>query len=1045
MHGSEHINDIKVLLYGHDIDLPFEVRKVEGIKNLFHTIAEFKPDIILCYGIYPEILKSREHELTKRVVAYGIDTPKEQIISTIRYGYTCLIYDGKSEEEPLASVFTGSHNSGDYIMNAYISLKEQTYQNWEWVICDDGSTDGTYEKLLELAKYDHRIRPYKIPRVGKIGAVKDTATRLCYGEYLIELDHDDILTDTCIEEVVKTFKNNPDAGMVYTDFAEIKPDGTCNRYAGCPPWDEESIYAEVEYRGKKYLQACGPDINHGFSDRPFDRYAYFLTVGPNHARCFRASTLKEIGGYNKNLKVADDFDVFHRMYIYSKVVRIPKMLYIQRLHDPEPGSMRGNTTNIWNKAIQDNLEISRNRHWQAFFEKNRQRIVEDGFSFFSIIILSYNTFNLTKQCVESAISCLNGQRSEVLVIDNGSTDGSAEWLKEKAEQHKDVNVICLSTNIGFGPACNYAAENVKTAGNAGAHWLIFVNSDCIINKDTIQKSINALYYGNKIGAVGSYTNNGAFGQCTKEEALTAPEIDVPMVPGLFLGISLSLFAEVGGFDHRLLTYEDKQLCDKIHRHGLRTVIAAGTWTEHVGHATFDMMGLNADRIQTKNKLIYEQIEQKISAVCIAKNESNSIDGWINQWRGVADEILVYDTGSTDDTIKKAEAAGATVIKDIIPRDQFTYFEARNKALKSAQGDWIIMLDVDERLDQHTLNSLRTIITYDYDIFIIPIYAKYPNGARREVIARPCIFKNTEEIHWIGKVHEKLIGSTKQAKLVNSYIDHYMEFHEGQRRQEAEIFYNDLMEQEPLYTDEQYRAEIEKQWPILDWHHQDDERIAKVHTGELISIIMPTYHRTEMMVRALDSVLAQTYENWELIIIGDNCTDLDTFTDLQAVTEQYTDPRIKIINLYQNYGAGGAVPRNHGLAMAAGRYIAYLDDDNIWTPEHLQSLYHIMTHKDVSYVFGSFRMIEMDESRSEDIICYEPKKFRLDTSTVLHKKELIYKYGPWKDRIEAGYAHDWEFFSRWHDEPWAASKKVTLHYYNTANQPIDFILNAYEGR
>src|SRR4051794_25662018 len=93
---------------------------------------------------------------------------------------------------------------------------------------------------------------------------------------------------------------------------------------------------------------------------------------------------------------------------------------------------------------------------------------------------------------------------------------------------------------------------------------------------------------------------------------------------------------------------------------------------------------------------------------------------------------------------------------------------------------------------------------------------------------------------------------------------------------------------------------------------------------LVSIITPAYNCEEFISEAIDSVLAQTYINWEMIIVNDKSTD-----NTEKIVNDYIqlDTRIKVINLSENSGA--AVARNKALENANGRYIAFLDSDDKW--------------------------------------------------------------------------------------------------------------------
>jgi glycosyltransferase involved in cell wall biosynthesis len=98
---------------------------------------------------------------------------------------------------------------------------------------------------------------------------------------------------------------------------------------------------------------------------------------------------------------------------------------------------------------------------------------------------------------------------------------------------------------------------------------------------------------------------------------------------------------------------------------------------------------------------------------------------------------------------------------------------------------------------------------------------------------------------------------------------------------------------------------------------------------LVSIIMPSYNTGRFIAETIDSVLAQSYENWELIIVDDCSTD-----DTQQVVAPYlSDQRIRFIKNEKNSGA--AVSRNRALREAKGKWVAFLDSDDLWNPSKLE--------------------------------------------------------------------------------------------------------------
>jgi glycosyltransferase involved in cell wall biosynthesis len=213
-----------------------------------------------------------------------------------------------------------------------------------------------------------------------------------------------------------------------------------------------------------------------------------------------------------------------------------------------------------------------------------------------------------------------------------------------------------------------------------------------------------------------------------------------------------------------------------------------------------------------------------------------------------------------------------------------------------------------------------------------------------------------------------------------------------------------------------------QYPILERTFVYND----TRDNPLVSVIIPTYNRPGHLRKALDSVFAQSYQNFEILVVGDNCPVLDDFV---RKYENAKDSRFKYFNLSKNHGAGGAVPRNYALKMLCNTtWVAYLDDDNEWLADHLKHLVDIVREDDdVQYAFSS---IIID---GKELIFDEPRCRRIYTSCVIHRHSLCVKYGLWKDRIEGGYAHDWEFFSRWKNEKYVASKRATLIYCTEFNE------------
>lgn len=137
-------------------------------------------------------------------------------------------------------------------------------------------------------------------------------------------------------------------------------------------------------------------------------------------------------------------------------------------------------------------------------------------------------------------------------------------------------------------------------------------------------------------------------------------------------------------------------------------------------------------------------------------------------------------------------------------------------------------------------------------------------------------------------------------------------------------------------------------------------------NELVSIIMPSFNTGKYIDKSIESVLAQTYKNWELIIVDDFSTD-----NTDEVVEKYiNDKRIRYLKNDNNSGA--AVSRNRALMEAKGKWIAFLDSDDLWMPDKL--MLQIKFMKKNNYHFSYTNYIEIDENGNENgIRLTGPKK------------------------------------------------------------------------
>lgn len=158
---------------------------------------------------------------------------------------------------------------------------------------------------------------------------------------------------------------------------------------------------------------------------------------------------------------------------------------------------------------------------------------------------------------------------------------------------------------------------------------------------------------------------------------------------------------------------------------------------------------------------------------------------------------------------------------------------------------------------------------------------------------------------------------------------------------------------------------------------------------LISIVVPVYNAQRYIGEMIETVLHQTYTNWEMILVDDGSTDNSC-----AEIARYHDPRIRLICLGTNHGA--AFARNTGIKRAEGRFLVFQDADDLWDINKLQSQLAFMLQKDCAFSFTSYEFMSEDGKRLGKVANVPPavtyrealKNTTISTITVMFDREKI---------------------------------------------------------
>jgi len=229
----------------------------------------------------------------------------ERYIVGRRYGtpYISIIPLYKSSDNPLVSVIMPVYNGADYIAEAIESVLIQNYRNFELIVVDDGSTDNTRDIVAGFK--DERIRYFYQENCG-LAATHNAGIIKSRGDFLIKLDHDDMITLDFIAKHLQEFEKNPEADLVYCDDCLIDENGKPIR-----------VIKRPEYRSRKSL--IRDLFRCGFPVVPF-------------RTCIRRSVFDKIGFFDEDLLIAEDYDMMRRFVKKGLGAHhLGEVLYLRRM------------------------------------------------------------------------------------------------------------------------------------------------------------------------------------------------------------------------------------------------------------------------------------------------------------------------------------------------------------------------------------------------------------------------------------------------------------------------------------------------------------------------------------------------------------------------------------------------------------------------------------------------------------------------------------------------------------------------------------------
>lgn len=332
----------------------YDITVIDDSKNVLSELNKIRGvDSIITIGddVNCSQLNNLSFEYRKKwchINEFDAEKIENTIVNTFLYNI-----NRDRENQKLFSVFTSTFNTQPKMLKRlYESLLNQTYKNWNWWVIDDSTNNYTSEYLEKL--HDPRITVIKnITNHGNIGFNKHMIAMLCDGDYLVEVDHDDELTHNCLSSLYECFEKS-NADFVYSDCLEII-DGAPIYYGDDFSYGQ-GYYRDCEVNGVIYENV--PITCRSINAKSI-RGIHAL---PNHIRCWKKDFYHKIGGHNTELSVLDDMDLLIRTFLYGRMAKVDKVLYIQHQGNTQSNG-RGNTaTGARLKEIQRVNWMLRNKY-----------------------------------------------------------------------------------------------------------------------------------------------------------------------------------------------------------------------------------------------------------------------------------------------------------------------------------------------------------------------------------------------------------------------------------------------------------------------------------------------------------------------------------------------------------------------------------------------------------------------------------------------------------------------------------------------------------
>ena len=379
----------------------------------------------------------------------------------------------------LVSIYIPAYNAKKTIDRAIQSALNQTYRDFDIVICNDGSTDGTGEHL-DMMYGDHPKIQISHQSNGGIGAASNACIRAARGMYILQLDSDDELLPDAIATLLPEIRRDPQVSCVYGRHYK---------------WNQEKDSLEEAWHYPNFTR---------------ERMLHGMIV--HHPRLFRKRDWSRVGGFSEDLQNAVDYDFFQKLSEVGDIEFHDHLLYKYTIHE-QSTSIRKSKIQTENTFLTMKNAIDRMGlpEWNVVkdhsfsgpravkFTKSGE-FIEDSDSqiFVSVVIITKDRAKLLSDAIRSVLN-QSYENFELLIVDDGSEDETEETVKQFVDNRiryvkKDPSGIPKSRNIGVQMA--------------KGEYIVIMDDDDLMMPNRIQEQLDCLSDGSS-GSYGGWIDQDA--------------------------------------------------------------------------------------------------------------------------------------------------------------------------------------------------------------------------------------------------------------------------------------------------------------------------------------------------------------------------------------------------------------------------------------------------------------------------------------------------------------------------------------------------------